>query len=294
MSSPTRTRAHPRLEARRAAVRGRPRWRAWLGVSVLLAFTVGGLGWLAVRSSLLDLETVEVHGTRRVRPDDVRRATRTEPGEPLLLVDRGAVAERVERIPWVREADVGWSLPGTLVVRVLERAPAAWIALGGDGASHGIALLDRSGRVLELRDAAPPSLPEIRQEGDVPEPGRTTEEFADALTIASAVPDALRGRVVAIERAADGFELGVEGAEVVRFGPATDVTRKWVALEAVLEELAGQSVYLVDVRLPSAPAVREREEQPEPEPAQEAAEEAGGSEAAVEEEEAPEPDGGGG
>lgn len=269
--------AHPRVQARRAAVaRRRGRWRTRALVLVTGLFTVGGLGWLAIQSSLLDLEDVEVRGTQRSDAAEVRDAAAVELGEPLLLVDRGSVASRVERLPWIEGAAIEWSLPGTLVVKVAERTPVGWVAVGGvsaesDGAeeddtSERVALVDRTGRVLDVRSRPPARLPQLDHPHGVPEPGGRLEHAESLLAIASSVPDGLRSRVLGVHRASTGFVLDVEGVEIVRFGSPDGLARKWSALEAVLDELGERTVYLVDVRVPSVPAVRTQERLPEPDP----------------------------
>lgn len=240
----------------------RPRRRARLALFVLGAFSLAGGAWLLAQSSLLDLEKIEVRGVRHTRPAEVTEAAAVSTGDPLLLVNRGAVADRVERLPWVGDADVGFSLPGTLVVTVDERAAVAWVRDGADGAGMSAALLDAEGRVLDRRDAAPERLAELRVEAKVPGPGRYVEGVEGPLRIASGVPPALRARVQAVVPASGGWVLSVEGVEIVRFGPATDVERKWAALEAVLERLGDRPVYLVDVRVPSVPAVKQEKALP--------------------------------
>lgn len=254
--------AHPRVQARRAAVaRQRGRWRTRAVLLVTGLFTVGGLGWLAIQSSLLDLEGVEVRGTQRADAAEVRDAAAVEPGEPLLLVDRAAVASRVESLPWIEDADVEWSFPGTLVVQVAERTPVGWIAVDAR-----VALVDETGRVLDVRDRPPARLPQLDHPHGVPEPGGRLEHAESVLAIASSVPDGLRTRVLGVYRASTGFVLDVEGVEIVRFGSPDGLPQKWSALEAVLDELGERTVYLVDVRVPSVPAVRAQERLPEPEP----------------------------
>lgn len=236
--------------------------RARLAVGALVLFSLGGLAWVLAQSSLLDLEEVEVRGLRHTSAADVRRAAQVVEGEPLLLVNRGGVARRVEELPWVEDARVSFSLPGTLVVKVAERVPVAWVRAGEE-----VALVDRHGRVLDRRGTAPDRLPALEVELEVPSVGRRVEGATDALRVASSVPTALRPRVKALRLAGEGpsgerggereWQLSVEGAEVVRLGPPTDLTRKWAALQAVLERLGDRTVHSIDVRAPSVPAVRD-------------------------------------
>lgn len=262
MSTRTAARPHPRVQARREEVRrrrGRRRVRA--AVAVLVLFSVVGAGWLAIQSGLLDVDSVEVRGVHHADPAEVREVSGVTSGEALLLVDRGAVAGRIEELPWVLAADVSLSLPGRLVIEIEERSPVAWVALESpEGERAPVALVDGDARVLELRGTPPERLVELRMDVAVPAPGERLGEGTGAVAIAAAVPPSLRGRVVALERVPGGFELEVDGAEVVRFGPAEEIQEKWAALGAVLAELGEREVRLVDVRVPSVPAVREHDE----------------------------------
>jgi len=230
---------------------------------VLVLFSAGGLLWLLVQSSFLDLEKVEVRGVRHTRPEDVRRLAGVEKGEPLLLA-RAGVAGRVERLPWVRRARVSFSLPGTLVITVEERVALAWVRRGTTPES-GVAVVDADGRVLDQRAAAPERLMELAIGVKVPDPGRLladSRDTRDALRIASSTPDALRARIISVAKGDRGWTLRLDTVEVVELGSLTDLRSKWVALEAVMERLGDQSVYLVDLRAPSVPAVREEKTLP--------------------------------
>jgi len=252
-----------------AELRRRRRRRARLTFAVLIAFSVGGLGWLLAQSSFLDLETVAVTPGAHTAAEVVREAAALEVGEPLLFIDRGAVARRIEKLPWVERATVKRSLPGTLRVTIHERDPVAWIRRGAEP-DAGLALVDASGRILDHRTVPPSGLPELVFEARVGEPGAQLQRGAprhatDALRIAATVPDALAGRVLAIDPTTTGWVLRLDVAEVVRLGTVrdfADLAEKWSALLAVVEHLGDRSVYLVDVRAPSVPSVREEKAAP--------------------------------
>ncbi len=79
----------------------------------------------------------------------------------LLSFDSAAARERIERLPWVATASIARIFPGTLDVRVTERAPAAVWQRGG----HAY-LIDAEGRTLsEVQPGANPSLPRVAGEG---------------------------------------------------------------------------------------------------------------------------------
>lgn len=250
----SRSRLHPKIRDRRVAVqRARGRRRLRIAGAALVLFILGGLAWLAVQSSFLDLDRVRVEGARHTEEAHVLQVAAVERGEPLLLVDRGAVAGRVERLPWVRDARVSFDLPGTLRIAVTERVPVVWTPLG-EGA--GAALVDADGVVLEHREAAPEGLPELRRGSGAPAPGERIEDAGDALAVVTGAPPAVAPRVRWVSERKAEFVLALDGVQRLLFGPARDVAAKWATLESLFEQLGDEPVYQVDIRVPTAAAVR--------------------------------------
>src|SRR5437879_3611381 len=103
----------PRIRERRIEVI-REAGRRRLRITLIVASTIVvlGLAYLAVRSPLLDVDHVRVNGARSESAADILAAARVHLGAPLLFVDTGAVARRVEGLPWVEHASVHRDLPG--------------------------------------------------------------------------------------------------------------------------------------------------------------------------------------
>src|SRR5262249_50007670 len=141
----------PRIEARRDAVRretGRRRLRILVAVAVVVVTLVGA--YLLIESPLLNVDHVDVTGTVHASPAAVQAAIAGEHGRPLLRVNRGAAAARIEQLPWVAHASVTRSLPGTLRVSITEAQPVAYVKV------HGVvAVIGPNDRVI-ARTAAPP------------------------------------------------------------------------------------------------------------------------------------------
>ena len=144
----------PRLAERRRQVEGarrtRVRRRVLAGLAVV---TVLAALWGAVQSPLLDVEVVAPLGvTEPVQADAVVAATGVRPGDPLVFVDPGEIARRVERLPWVDTASVRRAWPaGAVEVAVTRRDPAAAVP-AADGRWL---LVDRTGQAIaESPDAA--------------------------------------------------------------------------------------------------------------------------------------------
>lgn len=247
-------RLHPRLRERRVEVRrqaGRRRLRLLLGVAGTAA--LAGAGWGLTRSPLLDVDRVVVTGAQLTAADEVTTAAGLRPGVPMVELDERTLARRVQALPWVATATVSRAWPGTVRVRITERSAVAVIEV----ADRGWALVDGDGRVLDLRDAPPPDLPDIQGVDPGPTaPGATVAADARAaVEIASAAADAIDGGVRAVRFDDRGvlLELG-DGTEAV-LGTTEALAAKLTALSTVLSRVDRRGVVTVDVRVPGAPVL---------------------------------------
>ena len=142
----------------------RPHWKAvfFAGTAVVI---VGVMAWALLGSSLLVVRSVSVAGNGNVvSASQVVAAARVTLGQPLIRVDTGAIARRVEQLRQVQSAQVSKNWPTTLVITVQLRKPVFALPLGGvagpEPAEHGsYALIDRFG--VTIRDVArkPSGLP---------------------------------------------------------------------------------------------------------------------------------------
>ena len=101
---------------------------AMIGVLVYAAYETFGHVTTTPRFAL---RRIEVAGTARLAPDDVRKRLAPWTGRNLLDVDLDEAAAAVAADPWVESASLQRVLPGTLRVRVLERTPAALSVIRG-------------------------------------------------------------------------------------------------------------------------------------------------------------------
>lgn len=242
-----RTPIEPRLRARRIEVardRGRRRLRRVLGLLAVLA--LAALAVAATRSPLLDVDRVTVRGTD-ARADEVREAAGVALGEPLVSVDPGAVAGRVEELPWVADARVDRAWSGTIAIAVTARRAIAVV-----GAAPGV-VVDADGVAFgpAPADADLPLLP-----GAAPEPGApVADRSAPAVAVLAGLPDDLRGEV-AEARADDGLVTLVLDDDIeVRWGDERQAGPKADALGAVLAEVDRSGVAVIDVTVPRATTV---------------------------------------
>ncbi len=83
-----------------------------------------------VSSDRFGVRTVDVIGTHRRTPDDVRRAAGLEIGANIFSVNLDAARTSLLTDPWIGDATVARRLPDTIIVQVTEREPGAIVALG--------------------------------------------------------------------------------------------------------------------------------------------------------------------
>lgn len=243
-----------RIAARRAEVREhrrRRRLRRTVLVATVVVLVVVGV--FVERSSLVALAEVRVAGTERLEPRTVRVAAGLELGTSTLRLPLDAARVRVEDLPLVASADVRRLDPLTVVVEVTEREPTAVVRRGGRSV-----LVDREGVVVATGQE--PGLPVIRMTGGrLPSPGEdltAAPAAANAHAALSRLPGPVRSLVgTYLARAADELDLELATGTTVRFGRADRVAEKARALGAVIEDLDGRAVDLIDVRAPSRPVV---------------------------------------
>jgi cell division protein FtsQ len=244
----------PKFRERRVAVKraqGRRRLRLLLG-SVGVATLAGGL-FLATQSSLLDVDRIEVMGSEHTPAPVVAHATRIARGAPLVWLNRGAAAHRVERLPWVKTAVVSRRLPGRVRVKVVERVPVASVARG----DATFALVDSTARVITVVPSRIGGQPEILGAGPPPEPGQILRSVVPALAALRALTPDLRARAVAVDVGNGALTVRFGAGPEARLGSTDELTAKIAALHAVLANLAatGRGAAYVDVRVASAPVV---------------------------------------
>ena len=250
----------PRFRRRWVEVRreeGRRRFKVLVGVTAVVA--VGCGGWAATDSVLLDLDRVVVEGAVHTTPDEARFASGLRRGEPMLDVDERAAGRAVEALPWVQEASVRRQWPGRVRIRLVEREPVAVT-----GAEPGaLALIDRTGRVLEWAPAPPPGLPVLTGLPPAGPPGTTLGvDGVATLQVAVALPAELRSRIAGLAPAAGSggeVELRLNPEGMVRLGTPEDLDAKFTAIRAVLAQVDLRNLAVLDVRRPENPVLTRRD-----------------------------------
>jgi cell division protein FtsQ len=241
----------PRIRERRIEViREAGRRRLRITLVVASAIIVIGLAYLTTRSPLLDVDHVRVTGARQESAREVQAAANVHLGDPLLFVDTGAIARRVERLPWVERAVVHRDFPGTLRIAITDYVPAAYVRRP-DGR---VVLIASNGRAVALARITPKVAVEIRGLHVVPAVGALLSP-PEAANLMPQLPARLRELVGAID-IGESFSLDLRSGGQVRLGTLDHLRAKGLAALGVLDHLAGQPFTYIDVSAPQAPVSR--------------------------------------
>jgi hypothetical protein len=240
----------PRIEARRAEVQrefSRRRFRVLVAIAIVVVLTVGT--YLAIESPFLDVDHVDVSGAVHISPATVRAAAAVTPGRALLRVDLGAVARRVEQLPWVEDAHVRRDLPGTLRIDVVESKAVGYVR------SHGaVAVIGPDDRVIAVTRSVPAGAFEITGVRRVPARDQLLSPAGTARVI-TAIPAALRPRVRAVALRPATIAVVLDAGEV-RLCNGTELAAKFDAALAVMQTYNGAPFDYIDVCVPADPVSR--------------------------------------
>lgn len=252
----------PRLRQRRAAVaRQQGRRRLWVLVALVVASGAVVGGWFLLHSSMLSARVVTVIGSTHTPAAEVESVAGLSDHPPLIDVDPGAVAARLEALPWVRSASVRREWPDGVRVEIVEQAPAAVVALPDDGgpaaASDRWALVDRAGRVLADASSQPAGLVELVGSGRPGPPGSWLPAVAGpGLTVAATLPEAFSKQVTAVVVGRDGaVTLRMTTPVTIDLGNTTQLEEKYEDAAAVLAGANLVAGDVIDVSVPEAPTV---------------------------------------
>lgn len=249
----------PRIQARRDDVlraRQKRRRRWFAGILLALAVAVGA--WFVTRTSLLDVDRIDVTGSTHTADDDVRDASGVVAGDQLLDIDAGTIRARLLGLPWVADATVDVSWRGHVLLHIREREPVAVLA-DGDGRP---VLVDGDGRVLAPSaesDAGLPSVDGLVAVGGIvagaagevlPDPA------GDALEVVAALTPSLRSRIEMVTITPDRqIEFRLRPPGRVRFCEATDVEAKVRSLQTMFARVDDRNLEVLDVCNPNQPTV---------------------------------------
>ena len=243
----------PRFRQRRIEVR-RLEGRRRLRILLILAGFVGValVGWGLSRSPLLDVDHVRITGTVNTTAASITTASGVHQGMAMFDVHEGGAASNLRALPWILRAHVERHWPSTVTISVVERIPIA-----GVPARAGVAVVDRTGRVVATGATPPADLPMLL---GLPPAGpaatRIGGRAGDLLAVAQAMPPQVTQRVAGVVAAEGGqVELRLKPAGVVRLGPPDQLAEKMLATQTVLAQVDLTRLAVLDVRVPASPAI---------------------------------------
>lgn len=238
--------------ARRSLARTPSPWRTAF-FSLAIAGVVAGVAWVLLGSPLLVVRSVVVTGTRLVPASEVQAAAGIPAGLPMIRVDSGAVAARVESITQVQSARVIRSWPDRIVIAVRERTPDLAVPVPSSvSASGGYDLIDGSGVIVRWARARPRAMP-LYQTTAVPGALRGNPAVAAAVTVLNQVPAWIsRSTLVVTAPSPQDVTLRLSGRVTIVWGGADRPTAK----AAVLAILMHTHARYYDVSAPGTAVTR--------------------------------------
>jgi cell division protein FtsQ len=220
-------------------------------VVVLVLVMIGLAGWLVANSPIFAIREVQVLGNVHLTAERVRLLAGVELGDNVLRVKADRAEAELEEHARIARASVSRDLPSTVVIRIDERRPAAWVR-----DPRGPVLVASDGTVLERIRRPDRSVPYAGRWGEVLGPGARIGSTA-SLQVATAFPVELRSRVREIRLDQGRVEVSLRGGVEVRYGRPVDLAAKHRALVSLLGWAGERGVdpAVIDLRFPTSPTV---------------------------------------
>ncbi|MDO5500151.1 MAG: FtsQ-type POTRA domain-containing protein [Propionibacteriaceae bacterium] len=209
--------------------------------AVAVAVVAGLATWVVFFSSALVLRSVHVEGTAILTQDEVLAQAQAPEGRPLARVNEREIAERVAKLPAVREVTVRRAWPRSLEIRVSERVPVFVIGEGDP-----VTLVDSAGATF--RGPLPEGVPQ--GEGPTGDPAL----LADVARVVTALPDDLRAVTQQVTfTSPDAITIQIADDREIFFGSADRADLK---AEVAHSLVRGTNATHIDVSAPTRPSTR--------------------------------------
>jgi cell division septal protein FtsQ len=252
--APDRTTMDPRISARRTAVirqQGRRRLRV-LGIALAAIACLVGV-WFLLHTPIFSARSISVTGNAHESAAQVVSQAGLAAHPPLLDVNAGAAAARLEQLPWVRSASVHVSWPDGVHIAVTEETPRVTVATPGGS----WAVLSAGGRVLEVSAARPPGLLLLTVPTAPGTPGTVlSARDAAALHVASSLPASFAAQVTVVTLEPAGWvQLALTTPILVDIGSTAELTAKYEDVSSILSGASLHNGDVIDVSVPDAPTV---------------------------------------
>lgn len=208
------------------------RGRLLIAVAVVVVLVAAIAIWIVAFTPVLGAKTVTVRGTHHLSVARVREAAAIKHGAPLLRLDTGLVARRVEALPDVATATVRTDYPTTVIITVVERTAVGYLTVGGE-----YIVVDKTGEQFRTVTKKPKALPLF-----VIPPGAGAKAAGRAVAI---VANSLSAAVLAKVASVQAFDpsaitLLLHDHRVVRWGSADRSADKARILPTLLAQPGSQ------------------------------------------------------
>lgn len=195
----------------------------------------------------LRVDSVVIEGRAKTPEPMLRAALGIRPGEPILGYSLSEARQRLESIKWVETATVERRLPGTILVRLVERRPfAVWQTEGK------FVLVDRDGDIVADSDVVAfyGQMPMIHGIG-------APKAAAALMDLLATQPELLKRMVIAVRVGDRRWNLRMtNGADVMLPEGAEAVALVRLAELQASQALLDRPLAVVDLRLPDRLVVR--------------------------------------
>ncbi|KAA3611129.1 MAG: FtsQ-type POTRA domain-containing protein [Calditrichaeota bacterium] len=120
-----------------------------IAITSLLAYGYKTLDvHLQEKLSHFELSDIHISGNKILAKKEILKMLGLQPGEKLLEISAGDVAETLKKSPYIRSVSALYSLPSTLRITITERKPVAFIY------GRGLNMIDRENFILPVPDKA--------------------------------------------------------------------------------------------------------------------------------------------
>ncbi len=205
--------------------------------------SVGAMLVALVHSPLFRSGRIAVVGASHYSQPEVLRLAGLSDGTNVFFMDTAAIEVRLEKDPWIAEAAIGRSLPGTVRIQIVERSPVAAVEVAG-----GFETLATDGTVLAT-SSTQPGLPLIVAADD--------RHTAAGAGLVGVMQPALRSRVESLDIDLSGeVVVNLDSGLTVTYGGLNEGRAKAQALTSLLRWGQDQGIGFVsaDVSVPGAPS----------------------------------------
>ncbi len=230
----------------------------WIGgatgalVLVVLAVALAHTPWFGARA-------ISVTGSHPHTPEAaIVDAAGLQRHPPLISVNPGLVARRVEALPFIATAQVRRHWPDGVQIEVTEREPAvqmagpgpSWSLLDGYGRTLQVVATRQAGMVAYVVHTATSAIAPAPVGGSLP------PAAGPGLGVARTLPPAFAGQVSSVTVAADGsISMALDSGITVLFGTDADRTAKYKDIAAILANGTLHAASTIDVSVPESPTV---------------------------------------